>query len=511
MVELAEALKGSSYGGMWTDGATYGDAPNNPVFWSMRDRVLVGAAADATNLTRGWYSHPWFPSGVSPIPGANWSFRDASFAVGSPRGLSAIVGMSRTSDKTTSGSTGGGMFFGVTNSGGGFSRAGYFESQLNAVAGHGWSQEIVSKDVGTTALLALGTYGAYGGSHRQIGTTYNAGGDPQYGGHAHRPPDAAVVIGSSFNYPQAAIATVVRAGNVVTATFASQFLAEVGTGFTVSGVSDPSFNGSVTILTLSANKLTATWAQVAADASSTGGSIILTDRSAYTWQKGVVFLSGGLTDGKALETYQGTSIGWVCSDGTRGAVLQAAGVTPSTGFTQTFGAGSVSWLDFGGVARFAVNSSGATTAGTLSAQTGIVGGGTSVASFTGLNQISAIGSGNAGVAVQIGASGTGRFGFGTSASYLGGMSYVASNGAGTDSLSLALQGSDRIRLLAASFAPVTVGVSLGTVANPWSETVSTLLRLTGLAVYADNAAAISGGLVAGQVYRTSTGAVNVCY
>jgi hypothetical protein len=44
--------------------------------------------------------------------------------------------------------------------------------------------------------------------------------------------------------------------------------------------------------------------------------------------------------------------------------------------------------------------------------------------------------------------------------------------------------------------------------NP-GDAIFTTLRLTALPVYANNAAAIAGGLIAGDVYKTSTGELRI--
>ena len=44
--------------------------------------------------------------------------------------------------------------------------------------------------------------------------------------------------------------------------------------------------------------------------------------------------------------------------------------------------------------------------------------------------------------------------------------------------------------------------------NP-GDAIFTTLRLTALPVYANNAAAITGGLIAGDVYKTSTGELRI--
>lgn len=46
-------------------------------------------------------------------------------------------------------------------------------------------------------------------------------------------------------------------------------------------------------------------------------------------------------------------------------------------------------------------------------------------------------------------------------------------------------------------------------ANNPGDAIFTTLRLTALPVYANNAAAITGGLIAGDVYKTSTGELRI--
>jgi len=44
--------------------------------------------------------------------------------------------------------------------------------------------------------------------------------------------------------------------------------------------------------------------------------------------------------------------------------------------------------------------------------------------------------------------------------------------------------------------------------NP-GDAISTTIRLTALPTYVDNAAAVAGGLIAGDVYKTSTGELRI--
>ena len=46
-------------------------------------------------------------------------------------------------------------------------------------------------------------------------------------------------------------------------------------------------------------------------------------------------------------------------------------------------------------------------------------------------------------------------------------------------------------------------------ANNPGDAIFTTLKLTALPIYANNAAAITGGLIAGDVYKTSTGELRI--
>jgi hypothetical protein len=46
-------------------------------------------------------------------------------------------------------------------------------------------------------------------------------------------------------------------------------------------------------------------------------------------------------------------------------------------------------------------------------------------------------------------------------------------------------------------------------ANNPGDAIFTTLRLTALPIYANNAAALVGGLIAGDVYKTSTGELRI--
>ena len=46
-------------------------------------------------------------------------------------------------------------------------------------------------------------------------------------------------------------------------------------------------------------------------------------------------------------------------------------------------------------------------------------------------------------------------------------------------------------------------------ANNPGDAIFTTLRLTDLPIYANNAAALAGGLIAGDVYKTSTGELRI--
>lgn len=56
-----------------------------------------------------------------------------------------------------------------------------------------------------------------------------------------------------------------------------------------------------------------------------------------------------------------------------------------------------------------------------------------------------------------------------------------------------------------------LNVKLNEIFRDYRRTINTLIQNEDLPVYASNAAAKSGGLVDGEFYRTSTGAVMVVY
>jgi hypothetical protein len=92
---LAEAFNSSAQveRGFWPDQET-------TQIWRLRDRVFIGDAADATGNRNG--TQGTWPLDGSTGDGANWIPRDTTLLATSSRGLIAIAGMSRVSDKTVS-------------------------------------------------------------------------------------------------------------------------------------------------------------------------------------------------------------------------------------------------------------------------------------------------------------------------------------------------------------------------------------------------------------------------
>ena len=180
------------YGGFWTNGASFNDAPNNPRILRHRDRAFFGVATEV-NGSRSNLQTTWFPSTSS---GPDWLPRDADVVSMSSRGSAAIAGLSRTSDKegiSAPPSTGGLFGISITNTLGSFSRGAYLEAQLDSVAGatgQAWGLEIVAKN--KTATNSLTTpYSAAAGAK---GITIVAGGSPLYGGAPVNPTN----VGISF-------------------------------------------------------------------------------------------------------------------------------------------------------------------------------------------------------------------------------------------------------------------------------------------------------------------------
>lgn len=202
VADLAGTAPAGPYLGFWTNGAAFNDAPNSPRILRQRGRAFFGVAAQEngarTNLQTDWFN--------SPDDGPDWLPRDADVVSMSSRGSSALAGLSRTSDKagiTAPPSTGGVFGFGITNTSGGFSRGGYFEGQLDAVAGptgQAWGQEVVVKNK-TTTNSATTPYSAAPGAK---GVVYVAGGDPTYGGAPSSPANVGISFergGEAAGYP----------------------------------------------------------------------------------------------------------------------------------------------------------------------------------------------------------------------------------------------------------------------------------------------------------------------
>ena len=56
-----------------------------------------------------------------------------------------------------------------------------------------------------------------------------------------------------------------------------------------------------------------------------------------------------------------------------------------------------------------------------------------------------------------------------------------------------------------------LNIKLNEILNTYRQRINNLIQNPNLPVYADNAAATTGGLTAGEFYRTSTGTVMVVY
>lgn len=282
----------TSYSGKWQDGSLYGDTPNNVRVFRMRDRIQVNVAAglstgrglsvaDKAYLT----SIGWPDESYESIP--HWLLKMGSATVIDSRGDMAIVGYSRTSDGVgitpgvSTAGVGGGA---VIDSADGFARGAYWDLIANDLAAQGFGEEIAIKDRWTGTMPDPQPHG---GNYRLMGYTINLGGDSAYGGAAKTPISAAFYA-QPGSYPSANVTSLNRASNVVTAVFASNFYARVGEQITISGATDAAFNGTFTVLTASSDYRTFTWAQTAANASTTGGAGVLADLAGYKAQVGLL-------------------------------------------------------------------------------------------------------------------------------------------------------------------------------------------------------------------------------
>jgi hypothetical protein len=98
------------------------------------------------------------------------------------------------------------------------------------------------------------------------------------------------------NGPSTGISTISRASNVVTVVLAANAILSVGDTVTIAGVTDPSFNGTFVITSVSAsNGTTYTYDQSGSNASSTGGTCT------RKFSEGIIISSGGAATDSVVE------------------------------------------------------------------------------------------------------------------------------------------------------------------------------------------------------------------
>jgi hypothetical protein len=98
------------------------------------------------------------------------------------------------------------------------------------------------------------------------------------------------------NGPSTGISTISRASNIVTVVLAANAILSAGDTVTIAGVTDPSFNGTFVITSVSAsNGTTYTYNQAGSDASSTGGTCT------RKFSEGIIISSGGAATDSLVE------------------------------------------------------------------------------------------------------------------------------------------------------------------------------------------------------------------
>lgn len=175
-----------------TTGGFWGDIdPMPPRIERWKDRVFIDAATDCNDRRITGAKQPWATTSY-----ANWAPRDSSLGVMSSRGALAITGMSRSSDTTARGGTGGSTVstmgvggFAIVDRPGSTGRGLYADTQFEAGASYSYGVEIAAKNKGanvtsTPYTLGLGVYGIYN----------VAGGDDSYGGAATNPSNTAMLV-----------------------------------------------------------------------------------------------------------------------------------------------------------------------------------------------------------------------------------------------------------------------------------------------------------------------------
>ena len=330
-VDAVVSFHDERYSGFWTDGVSFDDEFEDPDIVRHEGRMMIGFASEVTGRRAGAQQTSWFQTAPD---GPGWAPRDSDLCVMSRLGSFAITGMSRSSDKVgISGtpSTSGLGGFAIINSTSAFGRAAYFETQLDAsaVSGAGAGIEIVVKNKRFNHTTT--PYGVFG---TVIGQYIVAGGDPTYGGIPVAPANAAVLIARGGEAGRGkAITAISRSGNIVTSAFSDGLYLAVGSSVTVVGVTDSAFDGTFTLLSLGPDYKSATWAQTAGNASSSGGTISFATDNNFRWNSGIVFDryglvgsdgsgSSGQRTGVAMRMAAGHNIRWDAPAG-QGAYLRS--------------------------------------------------------------------------------------------------------------------------------------------------------------------------------------------
>lgn len=185
-----------------------------------------------------------------------------------------------------------------------------------------WAEDNWIGNTQADCLFTTGsnTLSAYGTAriHFKNNTLFNCGDVSIEIGDSSRDSEA---MGNIIQMPPAVSisGTISRSSNVVTATFTCTWSSDLscltafmaGAAFRIAGVTDGTFNGSFTVLTVNYLTNTLTWAQVAGNASSSGGTAIRTGNQALLSRSSLnTDFKGNVVNGTGSASDNGCEMTW---------------------------------------------------------------------------------------------------------------------------------------------------------------------------------------------------------
>lgn len=222
---------------------------------------------------------------------------------------------------------------------------------VDVLAGFAQGSEVVIEDVNDTSFN--GTFTLTGVSPNQFGGATLIWAQTGNNGASTNGTATSAASASAFIVPQILIASITRSSNVVTAVVNSLQALAVGTVIQVSGVTDTSFNGTSFTITVITPNLggggSVSWAQTAANATSSGGVISPTGAGVGTNAPVNVTKMNRLSGQVAAQFIIGTNsvpAGFVV-----GAQISVTGANPSD-LDGTFAITAVGPLGFGALGFF---------------------------------------------------------------------------------------------------------------------------------------------------------------